>query len=207
MAINQGMVMKALEWGYDKAITGVPGFDSAEELAASYSRLGGTTIEQSNALIRWQIAKAGTSGFIAGLGGLVMLPVAIPANISSVFYVQLRMIAGIAHLGGYNVRDDQVRTLAYLCLCGSLAADVAKDLGIQLGVKLTEAAIRRISGETLYRINQKIGFTLVTKFGERGVINLGKALPLVGGLIGGTFDGVATHAIGNVARRTFVDVA
>jgi len=207
MAVNQGMIMKALDWGYDKAINGVPGLESAEELAESYKKQGGTAVEQSNALIRWQIAKAGTSGFITGLGGLLMLPIAIPANISSVIYVQLRMIAGVAHIGGHDVHEDQVKTLAYVCLCGSAAADVAKDVGIQLGVKLTQAVIRKISGATLVRINQNVGFRLVTKFGEKGVVNLGKAVPILGGLIGGTFDSVSTNTIGNVARKTFVEAA
>jgi hypothetical protein len=44
----------------------------------------------------------------------------------------------------------------------------------------------------------------VTKFGEKGVINLGKAVPIFGGLIGATFDSVATNTIGNIARNTFI---
>ena len=52
------------------------------------------------ALIRWQNAKCATSGFIAGLGGSITLPVSIPANISSVLYIQIRMIAAIAYMGG-----------------------------------------------------------------------------------------------------------
>ena len=38
--------------------------------------------EAAKALIRGQLAKCSTSGFLAGLGGLITLPVAIPANIS-----------------------------------------------------------------------------------------------------------------------------
>jgi hypothetical protein len=36
------------------------------------------------------------------------------------------------------------------------------------------------------KINQKVGFRLLTKFGSKGVINLGKMVPLTGGIIGGT---------------------
>ena len=49
-------------------------------------------------LIAYQTVLCGTNGFVAGLGGLLVLPVAIPANIASVIYVQLRMIAAIAHI-------------------------------------------------------------------------------------------------------------
>lgn len=87
----------------------------------------GTPEEQANSLIRWQITKASTSGFLTGLGGLLTLPLTIPANMTSVFYIQLRMVAAIAHMGGYDVRSDQVRTLAYTCLCGSAASDIQTD--------------------------------------------------------------------------------
>ena len=79
-----------------------------------------------------------------------------------------------------------------------------KDIGIVAGTKFTTSAIKKISGETIKVINQKVGFRLVTKFGEKGVINLGKIVPLVGGVIGATFDSVATNTIGNIARDTFI---
>ncbi len=41
-------------------------------------------------------------------------------------------------------------------------------------------------------------------FGQTGAINLGKAIPLAGGVIGGAFDGTTTYAIGRVARNVFV---
>jgi hypothetical protein len=79
-----------------------------------------------------------------------------------------------------------------------------KGAGITIGTKLTTNAIKSISGKALTTINQKVGFKLVTKFGDKGVINLGKVVPLVGGLIGGSLDSITTNTIGNVARDTFV---
>ncbi|EPH0759880.1 hypothetical protein L9F62_005202 [Klebsiella pneumoniae] len=35
--------------------------------------------------------------------------------------------------------------------------------------------------------------------------SLGKMIPLVGGVIGGTFDGVSTNLVGNIARKTFIE--
>lgn len=203
-AMTQSTMMTALGWAYEKAVNGVPGLDTATDLADSYMREGGTPIEQVNSMIRWQNAKAGTSGFITGLGGLVTMPITVPANIASVLYVQLRMVAAIAHIGGRDVRDDKVVTLAYACLLGNEAKDIIKDVGIVVGSKLATKAIERISRETIVAINQRVGFRLLTKFGEKGVINLGKAIPLVGGLISGTLDAVATNSIGNVARDVFI---
>lgn len=202
--VTQSNIMNALNWAYDKAIDGVPGLDSAEDLASSYLAEGADLEEQVNSLIRWQNAKSATSGFINGLGGAILMPVTIPANITSVMYVQVRMIAAIAKMGGYDLRDDRVKTLVYTCLCGNAAKDIAKELGIKVGTKVTEQAIKNISREVIVKLNQAVGFRLVTKFGEKGVINLGKAIPLVGGVVGATFDSVSTNTIGNVARETFI---
>lgn len=202
--LTESKIMQALDWAYDKAINGVTGLDSASELAESYMKQDGSLKDQANSLIRWQNTKAGTSGFLTGLGGLILMPIAIPANISSVIYVQIRMIAAIAYMGGHDLKDDRVKSLVYTCLTGNAAKDILKDIGIVIGRKLTESAIKNISGKTITAINQKVGFRLLTKFGEKGVVNLGKAVPILGGVIGATFDSVATNTIGNIARDTFI---
>lgn len=202
--LSESKVMQVLDWAYDKAINGVSGLDSASELAGSYMKTNSSPVDMANSLIRWQNTKAGTSGFLTGLGGIITMPVTIPANIASVMYVQIRMIAAIAHIGGHDIKDDRVKTLVYACLTGNAAKDIIKDAGIVIGTKLTTNAIKNISGKTLIEINKKVGFRLFTKFGEKGVINLGKAVPLVGGIIGGSMDSIATNTIGNIARDTFI---
>lgn len=205
--ISQEKIEQALDWAYEKSVNGVVGLDSAFELAESYMKGNDPRINQVNSLIRFQNTKAATSGFLSGLGGLITLPVALPANITSVLYVQIRMIAAIAHMGGHNIKDDRVKTLVYSCLVANSAKDVAKSVGITVGGKLATNAIKAIPGKTLIEINKRVGFRLLTKFGEKGVINLGKAIPLLGGLIGGSFDAYATNKVGNVARDTFITLA
>jgi hypothetical protein len=199
-------IQQALDWAYGTAINGVPGLGTAVELAEDYMKDDGTPADKANALIRWQIAKCATSGFVTGLGGLITLPVAVPANITSVLYVQIRMVAAIAHIGGYDIRDDRVKSLVYAALCGSAAVEVLKNVGVKIGVKLTEKMIQNISREVILKINQAVGFRLVTKFGTTGVINLGKAVPIVGGIIGGTMDGLSTNTIGNISNNIFIPV-
>ncbi len=202
--LTESKIMQALDWSYDKAVNGVPGLDSAKEMGEDYISGTGSLHDKVNSLIRWQILKAGTSGFITGLGGILTMPATIPANIVSVIYIQIRMIAAIAYMGGHDLKDDRVRTLVYACLVGNPAKDILKDIGIVVGTKLTTQAIKNIQGKTIVAINQKVGFRLLTKFGQTGAVNLGKAVPIVGGLIGGTVDSTTTNIIGNVARDTFI---
>ena len=204
--LNQSKIMDLLNWSYEKAINGVAGLDSAYDLANDYMKTNDSLYNQANSLIRWQNTKAGTSGFLTGLGGIITLPVAIPANVASVMYVQIRMIAALAHMGGHNLNDDRVRSLVFVCLTGNAAKDILKDIGIVVGKKLAQNTIKNISSKTITAINQKVGFRLLTKFGEKGVINLGKAIPLLGGVIGASFDSVTTNTVGNIARDTFIIV-
>jgi EcsC protein family len=202
--ITQSTIEKTFEWLYQRAINGIPGFDSAAEMAESYLAKDGDLEDNVNTLIKWQIVKAGTSGFLTALGGLLTLPVAIPANLASVMYVHIRMIAAIAHMGGYDLNDDKVKTLIYACLAGNSAKDIFKQSGIIVGKKLTTSVINGISKKTIGEINKRVGFKLITKFSEKGAIVLGRAVPLVGGLIGASVDGVATQKIGNIAKETFI---
>lgn len=196
---------RALDAIYSAVLQGVPKVSKPlEEFAADYLDRHESPRKAADDLVHWQIAKCGTSGFVTGLGGLLTLPVAIPANLSSVLYVQLRMVAAIAYMGGYDVHSDQVQTLCYLSLVGDAAADILKQTGTKVGEKMLTNAIGKVSGATLTKINQRVGFRLITKFGEKGVINLGKAVPLVGGVVGGGLDAVTTNAIAHNAIRLFL---
>ena len=207
MKLGPDHIMKWLDQLYDLVVEDIPFLESAQDIGNHYAAGTGSLEERARQLVRWQVTKAGTSGFLSGLGGVITMLVAIPANIASVMYVQIRMIAAVAHLGGHDIRNDQVRTLCYTCMCGKAAGDVVKNTGISLGTKLTEQAIKKVAGKTLKNINKKVGFRLVTKFGEKGIINLGKMVPIAGGVVGGTFDAASTYVIGKIARTTFIGTA
>ncbi|KAB8145768.1 EcsC family protein [Chloroflexia bacterium SDU3-3] len=203
-------MQQALDWAYDKAVSGIPNsrsdfFGRAEDLAASYLRIRGTRSQQVKKLITSHTSAAAATGFVTGLGGIITLPVAIPANIVGVLFAQIRMVAAIACMGEYDVHDHQVQTLCYICLCGNSAGEILKGVGVQASTKIAQRAIQQIPFAAIKKINQAVGFRLITKFGTTGVVNLGKALPLVGGVVGGTFDAVSTRAIGNYAHKMFIE--
>jgi len=154
-------------------------------------------------LIRNSATQAGVIGFGTGIGGLFTLPLTLPANIAGVAALQINMVQEIARMRGHDLASQQVETLTLACLTGNAAVDVLKRAGIKLGGKAAEQALGKISSAVLLRINQAVGFRLVTKGGTTGLVNLGKAVPLVGGLVGGTIDGLSTAAVGNAAKALF----
>ena len=197
-------MVKILDISYDKALNGVAGMKGAVDLAADYMAHGGDLEAQVDALINNQIIKCGTSGFLTSLGGFITLPVALPANVASVIYMQMQMIAAIAPMGGYDLQSDRVRTLVIACLCGNQLKEVLKQAGIKVGTTLTAKAIQRLSAVLFNRINRTVTMRLLSRFGTKSAINLGKAIPLVGGLIGGGFDAYSTQIIGDKAKEMFI---
>ncbi len=200
---NTGLQILDKIYGY--ALNGLPNQKSVGELGDEYLKNYNDPKIAAEKFINNQIVKCTTSGFLTNVGGLITLPIAIPANISSVLYIQMRMIATLAYLGGLNPYSDEVQTLCYVALTGKGASDILKQAGIKFGTKITNNMIAKISGTTLVKINQKIGFRFITKFGEKGIINLGKGIPLLGGFIGGGFDFVTTKVIARTAKNMFIE--
>lgn len=198
-------MIKALDSCYKNAIEGIPGFETVEELGDSYLLKDGTLEDKIDSFISYQKYKCATSGFLTGLGGIITLPIAVPANVTSVLYIQLRMIAVIAYMSGFNVKDDRVQTLVYVALCGNAGAELLKNSGIKISERLSIELIKKIPAEVIKAINKAVGFRLVTKFGQKGLINLSKMAPLVGGLIGGAFDWTTTNTVGNRAKKMFFE--
>lgn len=203
--LSQADMMNLLDSLYSKCIQGIPMISSPiEKMADDYLQHNATVEDAAKDMINKQVIKCTTSGFITNLGGIITLPVTIPANVGSVMYVQMRMIACAAYMAGYDVHTDQVQTLVYACLAGVSVMEVAKKAGIKIGQKGLENLIDKIPGKVLIAINQKVGFRMLTKFGETGAINIGKAIPVVGGVIGGGFDFIDTKFIGNRAYNQFI---
>lgn len=200
--ITQEAMLSTLDWAYTTTLNGIPGQSTLDEFVEDYlSKYDeDTAIEK---LIQFQTTKAATSGFVAGLGGIITMPVTIPANITTVILFQMRMVAAIAKIRGYDARSDQVQTFVYSALAGVSISEIAKNAGINLGNKLALSLLKKLPGEVLKKINRAVGFRLATKFGSTGVINLGKMVPLVGAIIGGTFDTTTTLMIADFAKKTF----
>ena len=204
--ISQEDIMALLATCYEKCLNGVPHVSpSVEELAKDYLSKYSTKQQACKAMLNNQIIKCTTSGFITGFGGIITLPVTVPANIGSVLYVQMRMIACTAYMAGFELNSDQTQTFVYACLAGVSVNKLVKQAGIKFGVKFANGLIKKIPGKVLTKINQKVGFRFITKFGSKGIINLGKLVPGVGAVIGGGLDLVETKAISARAYKWFFE--
>ena len=110
------------------------------------------------------------------------------------------MISTIAVLGGYDPTDDEVRTIAFICLTGESVAEAVNRVGGKIATKAGTKLVDKVPGRVLTRINQKIGGRIITKYGSTGIIRLIDLVPVLSGVVSGVINYGATRKIGKIAR-------
>lgn len=197
------ILVTTLDRGYDAAVEGTMGMRSAIELADRFAAREGTVRQRVDNLVKWQVASTTVCGTAFGLAG-PLGTLATPLSIAIVGYLQLRMVAAIAHIGGHEVRSEPVRSFAYACLCGDGGRDVLKELGFQIGGRITKRVLAGAQKHALELLNETVAKRLLRTWGKKGFIGLGEAAPFVGACVGGFFDGRSTHVVGRAARDMFL---
>jgi hypothetical protein len=185
-------------------VNGLGPYKSAKEIAQEALATHGDREVAIGRLIQIHRRGVTSSGFAAGLGGLVALPVAVPTDITVFYALSARMAAAIAALRGYDLDSEEVQSAILISLLGAGAAGALSGLGVEIGTKTALAGLRRLPGRVLIDINKKVGFRLLTKFGTRGSINLVRGIPLVGGGVGAGVNVVAINRIAKYAKTIFV---
>jgi uncharacterized protein (DUF697 family) len=133
------------------------------------------------------------------------VPVALPANLAGLAVVQMRMIAAIAHLRGYDVDDRRMRVALTLAMLGE--DEVRKQVSSgKLPATPMVVATAPVFDPALDRhVSERVFGDLGTKMaGKHVVVQVAKRIPLVGGGVGAAADSYFTYALGQYARREFV---
>lgn len=177
----------------EKRAPGIEGAPSEDEIERTIDRL-----------IKEAIGASATNGFVTGLGGLVAMPVTLPANLAGALVINARLAGAVAYLRGYDLADPHVQTFVTLVAAGGSASGALAAAGAKVGAKLSMQAIKAIPLSVLRAINLRAGFMLVAKYGtQRSVITLAKAVPFVGGAVGGGVDAGLTAIVGKAAKQSF----
>ena len=153
--LTPSKVQQLLDWTYDKVLIGIPGTRNIYDYVADYK--GKDTESAIKSLVKIQSLKTSLAGFVTGLGGLITLPVAVPADVASSMYVNMRMVAAIALLRGYDLKSDQVRTMVFVTMAGETIKDVLKSVGVKIGEKMAKEAIQKyITRDVIKKINNEV---------------------------------------------------
>jgi uncharacterized protein (DUF697 family) len=153
-------------------------------------------------VIENHVRYAGVQGFATNLGGLVTAALTIPANITGLALIQCRMVAGIAHLRGYDLSDPRVHNAILACIRGE---DHTKSLVKKGKLPSSPMAIATAPAHDPHLdkvVAAEVTSELLTKVaGKRLATTIGRRVPVVGGLIGAGADGFSTWQIGRYADR------
>lgn len=186
-----------------RAINGVGPLPGAAHAAdKQLEEQGGDVDKAVHEVIENHVRYAGVQGFATNLGGLVTAAVTIPTNIAGLAMLQCRMVAGIAHLRGYDLTDPRVRNAVLMCMLGD---DVVASLVKKKKLPAPPMAVATAPAHDPQLdkvIAAEVTSELLTKVaGKRVVTTVGRRVPVVGGLVGAGADGFSTWKIGRYADR------
>lgn len=188
------------------AIEGRAGFPGARSAAAKQlQRQVGSVDAAIEGVINSHVGLGTGQGFVTNIGGLVTLPIAIPANLTGVAVVQVRMIAAIAHLRGYNLDDSRVRTAVVMCLLGGEQIGRRVANGKLPSTPLAVATAPVFDPKLEAQICESVISSLLARMGGKQLpVLVGRRIPLIGGGVGAAVDGMTTYQLGRFARRELV---
>src|SRR6185436_250899 len=198
-----GAATKMIERLMDVGIDGRGRFASAQKVAdvaiAEHPDVEGAI----GATVRAHLLLGAVGGFVTGLGGFITMSVALPANVLEFYLVATRMVATIASIRGYDIRRPEVRSAILLALVGADSDDLLAKAGYAGSGRLANLAAQRLPGPALMALNKGVAFRLLTRVGRKSVTRFGRAVPLVGGLVGAGVDTFLLTRIADHARREF----
>jgi hypothetical protein len=193
-----GVLRRVLEIGID----GHGRLPSAKAHAArQLQRYGGSVDDAISGIIDFHVRAASAQGFVSNLGGVALMPVSVPANLAGVAVVQVRMVAAIAHLRGYDLNDNRVRTALVMCLLGGELVAEHIVSGRLPTAPMAVATAPVFDPELDRQVAEEVLGGLMSRIGGRNLaLVVTKRVPLLGGGIGAVLDGIATHQVGNYAK-------
>lgn len=201
-SVNPAAAGGALRRVLELAIDGPGRLPGARTVAAKHlQRHAGSAEDAIDSLVAHHVRLASAQGFVTNLGGLAALPIAIPANLTGVAVVQVRMVAAIAHLRGYDVNDLRVRTALVMCLLGG--EEVARRIGNgSLPTSPMAVATAPVFDAALdHQVAEAVLSDLMNRIGGKNLaLVVTRRVPLLGGGVGAVVDGVATRQIGAYAK-------
>jgi hypothetical protein len=150
---------------------------------------------------------------IPGLGTAVQIGITATSMTGETWLIlrnltaMLLMVAGVL---GYDVSEPE-RKEELIIVWGIETGMIvpAKEAMKRVGAKVAYTQFdKRVSGEVLKRINQKLGTTVLTKEGtKRGGIALGRLIPIgVGTAVGGGMNYLAARSFGAACLKYYCEI-
>lgn len=201
-----GLTSSFVHQALDKAITGVGPLPSAASAADKQLEEQNGDVERAiHEVIENNVRYAGAQGFLTNIGGLVTMAVTVPVNLSGLALIQCRMVAGIAHLRGYELSDPRTRDAILACLLGEETLLKMVKQRTLPGTPMEIAAAPAHDPALDRLLGTEVATELITRAtGKRLAATVGRRVPVVGGVVGAGTDAYVTWKIGRYVDREFL---
>lgn len=201
--VAPSVTASAIHRALDRAIHGVGPLEGAAAAAdKQLEEQKGDVDKAVHEVIENHVRLAGAQGFVTNIGGLVAVAVTVPTNIAGLALIQCRMVAGIAHLRGYDLEDPRTRNAILAALLGEervLALIKKKKLP---GTPMALATAPVHDPQLSHVLANEVASEIIAKVaGKRAALVVARRVPVVGGVVGAGADGFASWKVGRYVDR------
>jgi hypothetical protein len=199
--VAPGLTTSFVRQALGRAIEGfgpLPG--AAEAARKQLAEQKGDVEKAIHELIENHVRWAGAQGMVTNIGGLATMAVTVPTNITGLALLQCRLVAGIAHLRGYDLGDPRVRNAVLLTLLGGDRIDTLVKRHKLAGPPMAIATAHVHDPSLDAVVAAEVASDLVSRVaGRRVATTVGRRVPVLGGVVGMGADGYSTWKIGRYA--------
>ncbi|AQP43459.1 EcsC family protein [Tessaracoccus flavus] len=204
IAVAEGLTANVFHEILDIAIEGKGKLPGAKHAAKQLLTQRNDPEAAISRMVAQHIAMAGGQGFATNWGGFLLSLVTIPANLAAATFVQARLVAGIAHLRGYELSDPRVRTAILMVMLGPSANADLVSRGVLPSSPLVVATAPVFDARLDGQVSRALFDRAMNQMsGKRMGVWAAKRIPLVGGGVGAAVDGWSTSTIARHAMAEF----
>lgn len=180
---------------YPRVIDGLPTLGTPYDMLEKHSTANGF---DHHAAQRQYTLRAGATGFVTGLPGLLATPLTLPADMAGVAALQMHLAATFALAAGHDItRADTIETIMS-CLLDQIldegenteGEEVAKRTGWKIGERLTGLAFSGARRAAIRGAARSVGL---------------KRVPFLGGILGASSDVAMIKLVADCAKEKFLD--
>lgn len=130
-----------------------------------------------------------------GIGSGILGFVGIPSDLAVTLYSQVKLSSALFTIHAVESTNKSI-PLVLAAAAGVSMAELANYLGVNVAKHTVEKALMSVPSKVFIDINRMIGIKLISKTGQKTLLNVSKILPIFSSVASGTVNAVMMNACG-----------
>lgn len=132
-----------------------------------------------------------------GIGNGLLGIAGIPTDIAITLYSQVKLSSTLFTIYGINTTSRATQPLVLAAAAGVTLSELANYLGTHAATQAIQKVLMSIPSKTFAEVNKALGIKIISKAGEKTLLNVAKIMPGIGSIVSGTVNGVMMNACGH----------